>query len=217
MKKLIKSSLMMIILTITICMGISLDVNAKTGHEEYTKITFMYNPEAKLLIDMTKLEKQQLLNNVKKKAFGWSNKTNHLNLYVMYEANTIFSRANNTQHAIEFEYSTTSKQLKQVTKELGGTLGLKLSGKTTKISWSLDKTIRAEIGTKTENVYQEETDFTIRIEPKKKVSLIVKGMATLSNGCSKYYVFGICTSKKFWEYVDVVNEFYELYEETLTY
>lgn len=39
---------------------------------------------------MSKNEKRQMLKNVKRKAFGWSNYTNLYNRQVIYEANTIF-------------------------------------------------------------------------------------------------------------------------------
>ena len=223
----------------TFCSIFSVEASSKTGHKEFSDITFLYDESAKLLIKMSKNEKRHMFKNVKRKAFGWSNYTNLYNRQVIYEANTIFSRSNNTRQSIEFKYSTTETEKKQTTKTVTGTLATKLSGKTTKISWGMDQSIRAEIGIKNDISYQEEIDFKIKIDPKRKVSLVVKGYATLSNGAAKYslsvpsialvsyatlsngaakyYLCGICLNQNLWEYVDVINEFYELYEEIIEY
>ena len=94
---------------------------------------------------------------------------------------------------------------------------MKASGKIDSVSIGLDTSIRGEIGMKSTISFEEEVDFTVKIMPNKKVSLLVKGIATLSNGASKYYFLGICTKKNYWEYIDVLSEYYELYEETITY
>lgn len=217
MKKIFKIFISTFIITMTFCSIFSVEASSKTGHKEFSDITFLYDESAKLLIKMSKNEKRQMLKNVKRKAFGWSNYTNLYNRQVIYEANTIFSRSNNTRQSIEFKYSTTETEKKQTTKTVTGTLATKLSGKTTKISWGMDQSIRAEIGIKNDISYQEEIDFKIKIDPKRKVSLVVKGYATLSNGAAKYYLCGICLNQNLWEYVDVINEFYELCEEIIEY
>lgn len=216
-KKIFKFFISTFIVTMTLCSILSVEASTKTGHKEFTSISFLYDDTAKLLIEMSKSEKNQMLKGVKRKAFGWSNYTNLYNRQVIYEANTIFSRSNNTKQSIEFKYSTTETEKKQTTKNITGTLATKLSGKTTKVSWGMDQTIRAEIGVKNDVSYQEEIDFKIKIDPKRKVSLVVKGYATLSNGAAKYYLCGICLNQNLWEYVDVINEFYELYEEAIEY
>lgn len=188
-----------------------------TGHEEYQKITFIHNDYGELIVNMDAEVKQKVLDSVKRKFFGWSVKTRCHNSKVMYEAGSIFSRSNNTKQEIELNYNTNSKTTKQLSINVTGGITLKLSGKIDEVSASLDNQIRSEIGVKNEVVFQEEIDFTIKIAPGKKVSLLVKGIATLSNGASKYYVFGIPVKKGYWEYVDVENEYYELYEEDILY
>ena len=79
----------------------------------------------------------------------------------------------------------------------------------------LIKVLESDIGLKSDISFEEEMDFTIKILPQKKVSLIVKGKATISSGANKYYFLGICTKKGYWEYVDVISEYYELYEEEI--
>lgn len=215
MKKLFKLNICIVIVTIIMCSLHHVQAGTKTGHKEFNEIDFLYNQNTRLLVELNGMERKSILNHVRRKAFGWSSYTNLLNLVVSYTADTIFSRSNHTNQIVEFNYATTSTRKNQLTKNLSGTLALKTSGKVDDISLTLDHSIRSEIGYKTEISFEEETDFDIKIEPGKKISLIVKGKANLSNGASKFYFFGIPTSQKLWEYVDVINEYYELYEESI--
>lgn len=215
MKNIFKINISIIIITIIICSLHHVQAGTKTGHKEFNEINFLYNQNEKILVELDGTERKSILNHVKRRAFGWSNYTNLLNLVVTYTADTIFSRSNYTNQVIELNYATTSTRKNQLTKTFSGTLALKASGKLDDISLNLDNSIRSEIGYKTEISFEEEMDFDIKIEPGKKISLIVKGKANLSNGASKFYIFGIPTSQKLWEYVDVINEYYELYEETI--
>ncbi len=215
MRKFIKVNIFLIILMFISCCLTKAQAIAKTGHKEFNEINFLYNQNAKLIINLSTSERNEILKKVKRKAFGWSNYSNIINATVSYTANSIFSRSNNTNQTIKFSYSTSITRKEQLTKTLSGTLSLKASGKIDSISLSLDQSIRSEIGYKSEITFEEETDFDVKIDPGRKISLIIKGYANLSSGASKYYFFGICTDKKIWEYVDVVNEYYELYEEKL--
>lgn len=215
MKKILKLNLIIIVITIMICGLNVIQAGTKTGHREFNDITFLYNRNGKLIVDLNKNEKDEMFKKVKRKAFGWSNKVNILNGMVTYTADTIFARSNSTNQIIKFSYSTSSTRKDQLTRSLAGTLSLKSSGKISDISLGLDESIRADIGYKTEISFEEETDFDIKIDPGKKISLIVKGNANLSNGAAKFFVFGICTNKMLWEYIDVVNEYYEIYEEAI--
>lgn len=214
MKQFLKINVGILLSAIVFCGLFLVEANAITGHDEFTSIKFLYNPEMKLIVDMTENERMTLLNHVKRKAFGWSTYTNYRKYEIEYEAGTIFSRSNSTNQVIEFHYSTATSDKTTKTSELSGTLGMKFSGKFNKITASLDSSIRGEIGKKNESTFKEEMEFKVKIEPGKKVSLIVKGLAKLSSGASKYYLFGISTKKEIWEYIDVVNEYYELAEES---
>ena len=160
-------------------------------------------------------ELNQILKKVKKKAFGWSVYSKIKNYEVIYEAGTIFSRSNNTSQTIDFQYNTSSSTTKEIDFNLSGTLAMKASGKIDSISASLDRSIRSDIGFRNNVTFEEEMDFQLQIPPRKKISLIVKGRATLSSGAHKYYFLGICLNKGYWEYVDIINEYYELYEEEI--
>lgn len=213
MNKFLKFNLMIILIGTLMLTLVNVNASPKTGHEEFMDITFKYQTNAKLLIYMTNGEKNELMKGVKRRAFGWSTYTNVANALVLYEADTIFSRSNKTTQDIKFNYIATSTKSNEVSSTVTGTLALKASGKIDVISASLDASIRSEIGYIRETIFKEEMEFDVVVKAGKKISLVVKGEAVLSNGASKYYFLGICTSKKYWEYVDVVNEYYELYEE----
>ena len=217
MKKIVKLNLCICLVGMLSLMMMSAHAASTTGHEEFQKITFLHNDYGELLVDMDDEVKQKVLDSVKRKFFGWSVKTRCHNSKVVYEAGSIFSRSNNTKQTIELDYSTSTKTTKQLSVNVSGSITLKLSGKIDQVSASLDDQIRTEIGVKNEVVFQEGIDFSIIIAPGKKVSLLVKGIATLSNGASKYYVMGIPVKKGYWEYVDVENEYYELFEEDILY
>lgn len=217
MKKILKFNFLLLVLGMVLVGIVPVKASNRTGHKEFTRIDFAYNKDAKLLVFYTKDELDEMMNGVKRRAFGWSVNTEVKNNEVVYEAGSVFSRSNNTSQAINFTYNTTSTTKNQLTYEGSGSIAMKLSGKIESVSTTLDNSIRLEIGVKKEMNFVEEMDFTIKILPKKKVSLIVKGNALLSNGASKYYFLGLCTKKNYWEYIDIYTEYYELYEENLNY
>ena len=217
MNKFLKVNIFIILLSLILISIISVDAGTKTGHQEFTKITFLYNPEALLLIEMDDNKLDSMMKNVKKKVFGWATYTNIVNYDVVYEAGSIFSRSNNTSQPIDFTYSTSSQTSVQTSINGSSSIALKASGKIDAVSLGLESSVRTEIGVKKTVSFEESVDFTVKIMPNKKVSLLVKGNAILSNGASKYYFLGICTKKNFWEFVDIMSEYYELYEETIKY
>lgn len=217
MKKILKLNLIILMISLCLISFINLEAGTKTGHAEFTKIDFLYNKDALLLVEMDNAKLNQMMEEVKKKAFGWSTNPNIVNYEVIYEAGSIFSRSNNTTQAINFTYKTSKETSVQKTINGSSSLALKASGKIDSITLGLENNIRAEIGTKKIVSFEEDVSFNVKIMPNKKVSLLVKGLATLSNGASKYYFLGICAKKNYWEYVDIMSEYYELYEETLYY
>lgn len=213
MKKIFKVNMLIILIGIIMMSMLSTKAASRTGHEEFKDITFRYQPNAQLLVHMQPNKLTDMIKKVKRKIFGWSTHANIVNTEVIYESDMIFSRSNKTDQEIKFNYIASSTNSEKLNKSLTGTLALKASGKIDNISAGLDASIRGEIGYTKETIFEEEFEFNVLIKPGKKISLVVKGIATLSNGASKYYFLGICTSKKYWEYIDVVNEYYELYEE----
>ncbi len=217
MKRFFKINIMIMLIALFIISTINLKAGTKTGHSEFTKIDFIYNKDALLLVEMDNKQLSKIMKEVKKKAFGWSTNSNIVNYEVVYEAGSIFSRSNNTSQMINFTYKTSKDTSIQTTINGTSSIALKASGKIDSISIGLENNIRTEIGVKKTVSFEETVDFSVKIMPNKKVSLLIKGLATLSNGASKYYFLGICTKKNYWEYVDIMSEYYELYEEDLFY
>ena len=59
----------------------------------------------------------------------------------------------------------------------------------------------------------ESGSMNIVIQPNKKVTLRIVGDARITNGVSKYYLFGICFKKGAFEIVEIQSTIYELLEE----
>ena len=215
MKKLLKINIIIIMFGLCLTSMINVKAGTRTGHEEFQDIVFRYQPKAQLLVQMGSNTLKSIMNKVKRKAFGWSTYTNLVNTEVIYESGRIFSRSNNTKQELKINYLAATSTTKKMNATITGTLALKASGKIDDISATLDSSIRGEIGYSKQTVFDEEFKFDVIVHPGKKVSLVVKGIATLSNGASKYYFLGLCTNKKYWEYIDVLNEYYELYEEDI--
>jgi hypothetical protein len=96
-----------------------------------------------------------------------------------------------------------------------GSIGSKLEGQIRAVEAALDMAIRGEIGRKKTTTRSEETKLNIVVAPNTKISMRVTGNAELSNGVGRYYFFGIQFKKGEWEYIDVIDECYELIEEKI--
>ena len=59
------------------------------------------------------------------------------------------------------------------------------------------------------------TEIYIVVAPKTKLTVSIRGEARLNNGVCRYHILGIGFNKGEWEYIDVVNEYYDYYEETV--
>ena len=127
MKKFLKLNLCIFIFGLVLISFINVDAGTKTGHKEFTKITFLYNKDNYLLVEMNNTQLEEMMSNVKRKAFGWSTYTNVINNEVVYEAGSIFSRSNNTSQPIDFTYSTTSTTSKQLTSKFSFTCSISRS------------------------------------------------------------------------------------------
>ena len=72
MKIFLKVNLIILLMSLITTGIVTINAASKTGHKEFEKITFVYNPEAKLLVDMSNSELNEMMKKVKKKVFGWS-------------------------------------------------------------------------------------------------------------------------------------------------
>lgn len=186
---------------------------SSTGHDDYYEITFPKSGKVKLLVEMTNKEKENMIKQVKRRAFGWSSYCLIRDEDVLCTADTIFARSNLTKESYEFTYKLVTGNTTETSYSLSGDLGGKVSGKVKAVSLAFDLSIKGEYDKKEKNTTTETTNFAINIHPNTKVSLVVMVEGLLSNGASKFYIFGIPLKKGTWEYIEPVREYYELREE----
>lgn len=204
------------IFTLFILIGVSQvkSYASETGYSQYKEIVFG-DKTMKLLIDMTKSEENTALKKIKKTFAGWKHYIVCYPTRGSFIGETIFSRYNNTEQTIDFNYSSTIIKSTESSVKTSGSISASGSAKGKILSGSLEGQIRKEIGTVKSVKATEETKFVIKILPGRKVSLITKGKVKVSNGAAKYFLFGICFRKGMWEIVDLVSEYYELCEEII--
>lgn len=202
----------LIFILLGICQG---KVEASTtGYSEYKEIKFP-DKYMKLLIEMDKGEQNSYLKKIKRKFIGWQFKIINYPIVGTFVGNTIFSRYNNTEQIIDFNYSSSIVKTTESSVKTIGTISASGSAKGKSISGSLEGQIRKEIGEVRTDKITEETEFMVKIMPGRKVSLIIKGNVRVSNGVAKYFLCGICFKKGAWELVDLVSDYYELCEEII--
>lgn len=215
MKKILKG--LVICSCMFLCLGIGINVSAgsDTGHSGFEEIYLEADRDASLLVNMNQSQKQEALKKVKWKLFGYSTSIINYKEPVKYVAQTIFSRANLTSHPIEFEYGVKTGKTVTDSTTVTGSLSVNASGKIKTLALGVKFDMQAIWERIVKETYEETTEFVVKILPGTKVSLRVKGEATMSNGGCKCFAFGITTKKGHWEDIDVKTEYYELYEEKM--
>ena len=215
MKRKLLKCLSCLFMFMSLMVGFTAHASNQTGHDEFDMITVPDGSDTKLLVWMSQAEKKAAIKNVKFRWFGVSANNVNYRKKVNYQAKTIFARSNLTSSAINFDYSMQTGRTVTNSVATSGTLDLKLSTKIKAITLSGGLTFKAEWQKKVEVEENEKMNFTVCIYPKTKVSLIVKGVAEVTNGGAKYYVLGIPFKSGNFEFIDVVTEYYELLEEAL--
>lgn len=185
-----------------------------TGHSGFEEIDFL-DDSAILLVNINEQMKYDYMSKISRGFIGWKVKTMLHSASAEYIGKTIFSRYNNTDQTIDFNYSSSIKNTEETSVVTEGSLTGSISGKGKAISGGLEAEIRKKIGNISTITITEESSFKVQIKPGRKVSLIVKGDAKVSNGVAKYYFLGICFKKGSWEIIDVMSEYYELHEEII--
>ncbi len=213
MKKIIKKIL--ICCGFILCFSITLKVNASsyTGYDEFEDYSVPKGSEARLLVNIPQKEKQKAIEGVKWRFMGWSVNNITTQELIIYQAKTIFARSNKTRELISFKYNVSDKSVVTKATSFTGSITTKASGKIKNLTLGVDAQTKYSTEKEIENTHQETTSFVVNIYPNKKVSLLVKGIAEVTNGGSKYYFFGIPFKKGNYEYIDVLTEYYELLEE----
>lgn len=213
MKKILKKIL--ICGSFILCFSITLKANASsyTGYDSLEDYTVPVGSKARLLVNISKSEKEKAIEGVKWRFMGWSVKNITEQEMIIYQAKTIFSRSNKTKEVISFKYNVSDGSVVTKTKSFTGSITAKASTKIKNLTLGLDASTKYTTEKEVETTHQEATSFMVNIYPNKKISLLVKGMAEVTNGGGKYYFFGVPFKKGNYEYIDVITEYYELLEE----
>lgn len=213
MRKIILKCCIFVILCVSCLVVKESYAASSTGHSEFESITIPNGSYCSLLVDMSSSEKKNAINNVKWKFFGWSTYNTYTREPVFYVGKTIFSRANRTNEIIEFDYNMKVGRTITNSVSISGGLSAKVSGKIKALSLGVDFKADADWEKVVKQTEEEKTSFKVKIKPRTRVSLYIKGMAEVTNGGSKYFVFGVPVKKGNFEFIDTLTEFYELYEE----
>ena len=184
-----------------------------TGHPEFQEITIPKGSKAKLINSVDKVVLDAAYNKMKRKFWGWSVEVIVNNQIVEYKGDTIFSKKNNASQPLKYTYTRKNEQSVTTSISASASLAGKGSGKIKAVTAQLDSSIRGEIGKKTVSSVTETTEIYIVVPAKTKLTVSIRGEARLNNGVCRYHVLGIGFNKGEWEYIDVVNEYYDYYEE----
>ena len=102
--------------------------------------------------------------------------------YVEYVGKTIFAKYNNTNQDIEFNYVSKIENTDESSIVTEGSIGGSLTGKGKNLSAGLEAEIKRKVGNVSTIKITEQSEFDVIIKPRRKVSLIIKGDAKISNG-----------------------------------
>lgn len=205
---------MSVLLSISLLSGIFNINNNETGHRDFSEIIIDEDDDIYLLINTSLSYRKKALNNVKWRLFGPSVYVSINKARVGYKKNDVFSRSNKTSNVIEYDFKYTTTTKIKISSDFTRKNTVDVSAKISQFGGSIEESISNALGIANEVGYSKEVDYTITINPYSKVTMYITGEALLSQGAVKYYFFGIPIYKSNWECIDIVSEFYELYEES---
>ncbi len=185
------------------------------SHPEFQEIILPYVGNAQLIEDMSQSQIKNAYKKVKRRFMGWNVYAIVRDIKVDYVGDTVFAKANNTSNTLSFVHTFEVEDSLETSVSVSGDIHLDVGIKGKKVTTAVDSRVRAEIGRKTKKTTTETLKTTIVIPANTKVTVTIKGTARLNNGVAKYFFFGIGTKKGTWEYIDIINEYYDYYEEAI--
>lgn len=186
---------------------------SSTGYRQFEDIEIVNRDDVYLLINTSLKTRKNNLSHVKWRLFGPSVYIKHNKVKVKYKKFDTFSRSNKTNNTLEYDYTYKFNVSGEFNVDQSSTSGADISGKVEVINIAVEESIKEAIGASLEVDVSKEVNYTITVDPHTKVTMYITGDALLSQGAVKYYIFGIPVFKSNWEYIDVVTEYYEFYEE----
>lgn len=205
---------LIVILGLTFFASIATNAYSPTGYDEYVSITF--KDDGKLLIDLTSAEIKEAYEKLgRAKFWGWKHYYMNIKEEAVYIGETIFAKSNRSSQDLKIDYNLEEKTSAERTIRTTGSLSGNFGAKIGKINAELEAEAEHETKSTDAITRQEKTGFTIVVRPNHRVVFRVTGDVLVTNGVSKYYIFGITFDKGCWEYIDCVTRYYELYEEEI--
>ena len=187
------------------------DPYSETGHEQFEEFTV---PKGRrLLISYTDSEIKRKYKDVPFSLFGSESIYFDKYIPIEYKSTVIFSRSNKTRESYSFAYNLETVNYEQVSVAVKGSINVKAAVKIKKVDVSGGGDVSVSYSKDTSETVTESGKLNIIIYPNKKMTLRIVGAARVSNGVSKYYVFGICMKKGAFEIVEITSTIYELLEE----
>ena len=186
---------------------------ANTGHPLFDEIIIPSERNVYLLANKSLTSKKKQLSKVKWKLFGSSVYTEIYKMRVEFKRPNTFVRSNKTSNVIEYEYTFTSSLKAKYSFQKDENAKIDFSVKISKIGGAIESEVNRVLGLSLEGDITQELNYTITISPYTKVTIYSTGEAYLSQGAMKYYFLGVPIYSTNWEQIEVIAEYYELYEE----
>lgn len=203
---------MIIILLFSFFVAYRLKGYSETGHEDFIQVDFIDDGE--LLINMSKEEIDYGYKQIERAKFwGWRTYYFNYNKDASYIGEVLFSKSNRTATAYDVDYTIETSDVVKNSTTVTGSLSAKITGAIKKITGTLTGEVEGEKETQNTVTKTEETRVKIEIPPYGKITLRVTGEVKVTNAVSKYYILGMAFKKGTWETLEVVTQYYELYEE----
>lgn len=206
-----KKILILLIVLFNICI---LNINASLYYPDFSVIDFE-NGTAKLMEDYTETEIKDSYKKIKGRFAGWRTYSLNINENFHYEGKITFARENNLDKPLIFNYEVKETIEYERSVKVTGQVSIKVDATYKNFKGALGGQIEKIVGTKESYSKTETTKWVIDVAPHKKFVIRAVGEARISNGVSKYYFAGIMFKKGTWEIMDVISEYYQMYEEEL--
>jgi len=176
----------------------------------YQEIAFEHDGP-RLLDDYTDRMYEKYYKKVKKRRFwGWRVHTAYETETVYFIKETLYVIKNEGETPITetFRFETSDTVKKQY--NVSGSIGLTAAGTVKGFKLNLEQELDHSITATTTNVYEEEFNIKVLVDPGTILTVQIKGEGNLSNGVANYFIFWKSVHKGGWEVFTVTTEYYSL-------
>jgi len=160
-------------------------------------------------------ELQQYYDQVEPRFFGWSSVMIHDDEPVVYVSETLFSAANQSNDTVKYTYNHTTGSKTNVQLSVTGSLSANAAPQIKEVRTKFDAGLKSSASNNQSAETTTRTNMNIEVPPFRKVSLKLRGEATLSNGVGIYYVMWVPVRRGTWEVVSFISEHFWLKEEII--